>query len=252
MPYPMSSQNRIKVLTMEAGLIQSLSHLPHTQKLLYRVLWEMADPIGIVRYDLSLISEHCGVKLREEDFSALGKRVYRVNDYELLLPLYLKAHAPTLSPKCRGQAKIWRLIKQRFDATPDKMRPFYDFFDKCGVSDCAPEMLGVYLGEDKPLPKYLIEHREKIKRAESVDTPYGWPEEVVEKFKLFIQRRVSAAYNSTSKADCNRTEIDHQSVILHQQVVGDALNRSFPVDAICQSIYEATVCNYNTIRIKLN
>lgn len=247
----MPTKNKMKVLTIEAGLIQSLSHLPHTQKLLYRVLWEMADPIGVVQYDIGLISEHCGVKLREEDFLALGKRVCQINDYELLLPLYLKAHAPTLSLKCRGQAKIWRLIKQRFRATPDHMRPFYDFWEKCGVPDCAPEMLGAYLGEDKPLPKWLIEHREKIKKAESVDTPYGWPEEVVEKFKMFIQRRVGAAYDSTTKADCNRTEIDSQSVLLHQQVVGEALNRKISPEVICQSIYEATVGNYNTIRIKL-
>jgi len=234
---------------MEAGLIQALSHLPHTQKLLYRVLWEMADPLGFVQYDIGLISEHCGFKLREEDFLSFGKRVKKINDYELFLPLYLKAHAPTLSPKCRGQARIWRLIKDRFGADPDHMRPFFDQWESIGCLDAAPEMIGVYLGEDKPLPKYLVEHREKIKRAEMVDTPYGWPEEVAAKFKEFIQRRIKKAYEATNKADCARSEIDHEVVILHQQAVGEALASKVSIPVICQKIYDAAAANFATIRI---
>jgi len=245
----MTSSQKLKVITMEADLIQSLSHLSHTQKLLYRVLWEMADPIGIVQYDLGLISEHCGVKLREEDFLVLGKRVKKVNDYEILLTLYLKAHAPTLSPKCRGQARIWKLIRERFGANPDNMVPFFDQWRAWGCSDVAPEMLGVYLGEDQPLPQYLIWHREKIKKAEAVLIPYGWPPEVEDRFKTFINRRINVAKACTNKADCSRYEIDHDMVLLHQQVVCQALSRGISKDHICQKLYEATTQNFGTIRI---
>lgn len=233
---------------IESDLISKLAHLSHGQKLLYRILWELADEIGIVDYDIGMISDAAGIKYHEDDFKVFGKRVVEINPKTLYLSIYLSRHIKTFNPANPGQNRIWRRLKERFQATKDDMGDFYKMCEKHGVMNLLPSF-PEYCLDENGLKPWIIEYRAELQKSASVPTPYGWPKRIDEAFTKYIQGRIDRCMKITSKTEKNKNIIDVKNVLALQEAITLFMRSGYSDFQIEMAILQATGNNYPTIKI---
>lgn len=233
---------------IENDLIQALSHLSHGHKLLYRILWEMADELGVVEFDIGMISECAGIKYHDHDFDAFDKRVVRFGDKQLFLPLYLSRHIKTFDPNNPGQRRIWRKLKERWNATKEDMEPFYSKCREMGVLNLLPKFPDYHMDENG-IKKWLLEYREGLTKAAAVDTPYGWPESIDSAFKSYMKARIARCEKITTKAERNKNLLEPENVLALQRTVALFLQYGYSEFQITKTIIDAEVNNWSVFNI---
>jgi hypothetical protein len=235
---------------IEDNLIQSLSHLGHSHRLLYRILWEMADPAGVVIFDLDAISCAAGVSYHYADFDVFENRVIRMKATKLLLPMYLVTTVKTLSVKSPGQNKVWIAIQDHWGATKSNPKPFYDAWKQMGVGHLAPKLPEIYV-QDHAIPDWLKKHRQKLDMVEAMISSQpsiaGWSEQMVEDFQDFVRRRIEIAREETNRSECRKVLIDTKIVLTLQRQVQKAINKGKTPDQICSDIRTSLCKNYSMI-----
>jgi len=215
-------------------------------KLLYVTLWSRADPVGVVQINLPEISAIAGCTYRMEDLTHFGNRLVELNPSEYLLTFYLAITVGTLSPKSKGQSKVWEQLEKRWKATKQDIRPFLDAWQKLGIRIHAPPMPDEYTGEEN-LCHRVKEFRDDLQECLKVDTPHTWPEEVVRQFKAFIATRVSIAMKKTSKTDTDKFQLLPSMVMAMQETVQEMLNDGYSPKRIAQKIRDNNSSNSKII-----
>jgi hypothetical protein len=233
---------------LENDLIQALSHLSHGHKLLYRILWELADEVGVVEFDIGMISDASGIKYHESDFDAFGKRVVRFSATTLFLPLYLTRHIRTFDPNNPGQKRIWRRLKERWGATKEHMEPFYSLCQDKGVLNLLPKFPDYHVDENGIKP-WLLEYQQGLKMAATVDTPYGWPESVDSAFKSYMKSRIEKCEKIITKSDRNRNILQVDNVLALQRTIGLFLQSGYSDFQITKAIIDSEANNWPTFKI---
>jgi len=233
---------------IESNLIQKLAHLSHAHKLLYRILWELSDEIGVVDYDIGMVSDAAGIKYHEDDFKVFGNRVVEIKPQTLYLSLYLSKHIKTFNPSNPGQNRIWRRLKERFNATKDDMGDFYKMCEDHGIMNLLPTFPEYHLDENGLKP-WIIEYRAELQKAASVVTPYGWPKGIDFAFTRYMQERIERCMKITSKAEKNKNIIDAKNVLALQETITLFMRAGYSDFQIEMAILQATGNNYPTIKI---
>lgn len=236
-----------KVVIFEPNLIKDLQDQPHHLKLLYRILWELADPIGVVKYDRVAISAMAGVTYQEDDFFKFGKRVVKLNDKELLMSLYLKTTVTTLSPTCKGQSKVWELLQERYGATGKNPEPFYKAWKELEIRLLAPPMKEEGHTDEEHLKPWEIDLRKKLEGAlTAAKEPYFEPR-LQEEFVKFVQKRVEACKRIQSKSDAEFRKITFDEVRDLQAKINRAVENGVSTNYIIGKIEDARIEHRQTI-----
>lgn len=236
-----------KVVIFEPNLIKDLQDQPHHLKLLYRILWELADPIGVVKYDRLAISAMAGVTYQEDDFFKFGKRVVKLNDKELLMSLYLRTTVKTLSPTCKGQSKVWELLQERYGATGKNPEPFYKAWKELEIRLLAPPMKEEGHTDEEHLKPWEIDLRKKLEGAlTAANEPYFEPR-LQEEFVKFVQKRVEACKRIQSKSDAEFRKITFDEVRDLQAKINRAVENGVSTNYIIGKIEDARIEHRQTI-----
>lgn len=233
---------------IENDLIQALAHLSHGHKLLYRILWELADEVGIVECDIGMISDAAGIKYHEPDFDAFGKRVVRFDQEQLFLPLYLARHIKSFDPRNPGQRRIWRKLKERWGATKEDMEPFYSRCRDKDVLNLLPKFPDYHLDENG-IQAWLVEYRKQLDKAASVDTPYGWPESIDEAFKSYMKARLAKCQKITTKSERNKNQLGPENVLALQRTVALFMQEGYSDFQITKAIVDSESNNWLVFKI---
>jgi hypothetical protein len=233
---------------IENDLIQALSHLSHGHKLLYRILWELADELGVVEYDIGMISDAAGIKYHDNDFDSFGKRVVRFSDQQLFLPLYLSRHIRTFDPNNPGQKRIWRKLKERWGATKEDMEPLYSRCRKADVLNLLPKFPDYHLDENG-IKTWLLDYRKGLDKALLVDTPYGWPEPIDSAFKSYMKARLARCMKITTKSEKNRNLLEPENVLALQKTVALFLQEGYSDFQITKAIIDSESNNWSVFKI---
>lgn len=235
-----------KSQAFEPNVISSLGDISAMHKLLYVTLWSRADPVGVVQINLPEISAIAGCTYRMEDLTHFGKRLVELNPSEYLLTFYLAITVGTLSPRSKGQSKVWEQLEKRWSATKQNPKPFFDAWGELGIRIYAPLMDDTYTGEEN-LCKRVKEFRDDLQECLKVGIPYGWPEEVAKQFNAFIATRVSIAMKKTSKTDTDKFQLLPSMVMSMQETVQEMLNEGYSPKRVAQKIRDNNSSNSKII-----
>lgn len=233
---------------IENDLIQALAHLSHGHKLLYRILWELADEVGVVENDVGMISDAAGIKYHDSDFDAFDKRVVRFGKTQLFLSLYLSRHIKTFDPNNPGQRRVWRRLKERWGATKENMEPLYSRCRDNDVLNLLPKFPDYHLDENGTSP-WLLAYRQGLSRAAMVDTPYGWPESVDSAFKSYMKARLARCEKIITKAEKNKNLLEPDNVLALQRTVALFIQEGFSDFQITKAIIDAESNNWSVFKI---
>lgn len=215
-------------------------------KLLYVTLWSRADPVGVVQINLPEISAIAGCTYRMEDLTHFGKRLVELNPAEYLLTFYLAITVGSLSPKSKGQSKVWEQLEKRWGATKHNVQPFFDAWQALGIRIYAPLAPDEYTGEAN-LCHRVKDFRGDLQECLKVDTPHTWPDEIANQFKAFIANRVAIAIKKTSKTDTDKFQLLPSMVMAMQETVQEMLNDGHSPKRIAQKIRDNTANNSKII-----
>lgn len=240
-----------KIVIFEPNLIRDLQHQPHHLKLLYRILWELADPIGVVCYDRLAVSAMAGITYQEDDFLKFGKRIVQIGENELLMVNYLKTTVKVLSPKSMGQAKVWRLLRERYGATPENMEPFYDAWKKLDIRWNAPEMQENFHSDEESLKPWEVQFRAELDGALRVLNTPEIPEEIWAEMQQYVQKRVNECRKITQKSVADYRKITADTVIDLQRKVTRALRAGLSAEFIIEKIEDARIENRHTFNLEM-
>lgn len=236
-----------KVVIFEPNLIKDLQSQPHHLKLLYRILWELADPIGVVQYDRVAISALAGVTYQDEDFFKFGNKIIKLNDTELLMVNYMMTTVRILSPNSKGQARVWRLLQQRYGATPKNPQPFYDAWKAIGIRPCAPPMQGERHTDEQNLKPWEIELRKGLNGALAAAKENYFEPRLQEQFVKFVQKRCEACKRIQNKSEAEFRKITFDEVRDLQAKINRAVENGVSVDYIIGKIEDARIEHRQTI-----
>ena len=242
--------NTRKVTIFEPNLIRDLQHHPHHLKLLYRILWELADPIGVVNYDRLAVSAMAGITYQEDDFLKFGKRVVQIGENELLMANYLKTTVKVLSPKSMGQAKVWRLLRERYGATADNMEPFYAAWNALGIRWSAPETQDGFRADDAALKPWEAQLRAELDGALKVMNNHEIPAEIWAEMQKYVEKRVNECRKITQKTVADYRKITSDTVIDLQRKVARAIRCGLSAEFIIEKIEDARIENKLTINLE--
>lgn len=235
-------------LAYEEDIIASLGDISGMHKLLYLTLWSRANVLGHITVNMDTILGLTGIRYHEDDLFKFGNRVIVIKDGEVVLSRYLQTTIGSFSPSSRPQAKMWAMLKLRYQATPTNLDPFLIQWEEWKIRPFAPELPDEYHGEHDLSPK-IIKYRNDLKACLSVDTPPGWSQRIADEFRKFVQYRVERGLLQTSKSDRNANILLPSQVMAFQATVQEMLNDGLSERAIIRRIQHPAA--NNTLAITL-
>lgn len=212
------------------------------QKMLHLILWERADPLGFVKLNLELFSGIAGrYAFTHDDVNALVPSIHRVSHDEVFLPNFLITQQHTLSKTSNGTSKIWTAMEQRWNATRENPKPFYDFMKGIGMFHQAPQIPDEYHGG--PIkPKWLTNHLARIEMALKWPAP-DWPQNVLDAYHAMLANYADISREVTSLAQSEKYRFTTNNVDnLQKQIQALFLAKHSP-EVIEQQIRSAINAN---------
>lgn len=193
----------------ERNIWNDLGDVSFVNKVLYLLMWDQADRIGVVRWNSDAFRGLSGHDFRASDMAPLGDRVVPLGGNEYYLSRYLRIMVGSLSRGSTGQKNTWQALHDRFGPTrEDGTEPFMDALRELKVSRYAPEIVEEYHGEG-PVPAWLQEHWDDAKEAHVKGfMPSSWGEVLKNDLIFYADKRIEAALKCRTKKGTKETKWD--------------------------------------------